>query len=286
MRGNKLKTIKSKKMKKLGLIVALSLLVSVTIFQSCTKQNEMEALQIPKIPETKMMVMDFNGFDTVDPNQRSFSNWFHAAVNVYFWTRTVAEVIKVPVVAFVAAVNQQAQYQGNDTWMWSLDINDNGQEYLVRLYGTLDMVNQEVDWAMYVTAVGVFEDYLWVTGSTAYDESYSNFTLNAFANEEGGDYSPVEFLLIEYAQDLNTETEGIRYTIVLPDNEASGSYIQYGTSVSNEFPVYYDIYLEAESNTTNILYNPATKYGKVKDPKRFHDEDWHCWDDHGNDIDC
>jgi len=148
------------------------------------------------------------------------------------------------------------------------------------------MTNQEVDWAMYVTHTGVFEDYLWVTGSTAYDESYSNFLLNGFADEENGDYTPIEFLQIEYDQDLSIGTEGIRYTIVVPEDPASGSYIQYGTAENEEFPVFYDIYLEKESNATMIQYNPETNYGKVKDVKRFHDEDWHCWDALGNDIIC
>lgn len=271
-------------MKKFSLVIVLSLFVSVLGFQSCTKEDD--ALRAPKLPETQMMMMDFHGFDKVDPDQRSFSNWFHAAVNVYFWTRTVYEVVKLPVTAFVVAINQDAVFQGNDTWMWTFSVNENDEQYTVELYGTLDMVNQEVDWAMYVTFEGAFEDYLWVTGSTAFDESYSNFMLNGFADEENGDYSPVEFLQVEYSKDIATATEDIRYTIVVPEDPANGSYIQYGTTVNEEFPVFYDIYLEQESNATMIQYDPASKYGRVKDVKRFHDDEWHCWDGNGNDIIC
>lgn len=271
-------------MKKLSLVLVLSLLVSVLGFQSCTKEND--ALKAPKLPDTKMMMMDFNGFDKVDPDQRSFSNWFHAAVNVYFWTRTVVEVIQVPVVAFVAALQQDAVFQGNDTWLWSFTVNENGQQYTVELYGTLDMDNEEVDWAMYVTHSGGLQDFLWVSGSTAYDESYSNFLLNGFADEANGDYSELEFMTIEYSQDLATDTEGIRYTIVVPEAPENGSYIQYGTEVNEEFPVYYDIFLSTENNTTMIQYNPESKYGRVQDEKRFHDNEWHCWDNFSNDIEC
>jgi hypothetical protein len=271
-------------MKKLSLIVVLSLFVSVLGFQSCTKEDE--ALKAPELPKTQMMLMDFNGFDKVDPDQRSFSNWFHAAVNVYFWTRTVYEVVHIPVTAFVVAINQQAVYQGNDTWMWTFSVNEGNAQYIVELYGTLDMLNEEVDWAMFVSSTGVFEEFPWVTGSTAFDESYSNFLLSTFADEEGGDYTAVEYLSIQYNKDLDTETEGIRYTIVVPGDPNNGSYIQYGNSVDEEYPVFYDINSVEANNTTEIRFNPESKYGKVKDPKRFHDEEWHCWDAMTNDIEC
>jgi len=116
-------------MKKLSLIIVLSLFVSVLGFQSCTKEED-AAMRAPQLPKTQMMMMDFNGFDKVDPDQRSFSNWFHAAVNVYFWTATVYEVVKVPVVAFVAALQQEAIFQGNNTWMWTFTVNENGADYM------------------------------------------------------------------------------------------------------------------------------------------------------------
>ena len=271
-------------MKKLSLIVVLSLLVSLLGFQSCMREDQ--ALKAPKLPEAKMMIMDFNGFETVDPNQRSFSNWFHAAVNVYFWTRTVAEVIKVPVVAFVAALHQDAIYQGNDTWLWSFTVNEEGSQYTVELYGTLDMTNQEVDWAMYVSHSGVFDDFPWVSGSTAFDESYSHFLLHAFTDEAAGDYAPMDFLNIEYQQNLSDDTEQIRYTYVVPNDPGNGAYIQYGTAVNDEFPVFYDVFNKVENNYTMIQYDPESRFGRVKDQKRFHDADWHCWDNLGNDIVC
>ena len=81
------------------------------VFQSCTKEEDMQAMQAPKLPSEQMMVMDFNGFEQVEPDQRSFSNWFHAAVNVYFWTRTVYEILHVPVIALQVAFHQQAEYR-------------------------------------------------------------------------------------------------------------------------------------------------------------------------------
>ena len=266
-------------MKKLSLIVVLSLLVSVLGFQSCMKEDQ--ALKAPKLPDTRMIAMDFNGFDTVDPDQRSFSNWFHAAVNVYFWTRTVAEVLKVPVTALVVALHQEPIYQGEDTWMWTFTVNDNTGEYVVELYGTLTQM-EEVNWAMYVTKTGEFNDFLWFTGATAYDESYSNWMLNTFA----ADLSPVEFLKIEYQQDMDSDTEQIRYTNIIPGDPGNGGYIQYGTMVGEDFPVFYDVYNKKDNNYTLIQFDPQSKFGRVKDQKRFHDEVWHCWDNHTNDIDC
>jgi hypothetical protein len=275
---------KSETMKKLSLILVFSFLVSALGFQSCTQEND--ASQAPKLPQPQMMLMDFNGFDTVDPDSRSFSNWFHAAVNVYFWTRTVAEVIQVPVVAFVAALHQDAVYQGNDTWMWTFTVNENGEEYVVELFGTLDLAAEEVDWSMNVSKTGVFEDFPWVTGSTAFDESYSRFMLSGFQDEDAGNFAPMDFLMIEYNRELNTDLESIRYTVMVPGDPAAGSYIQYGKTANEEFPVFYDIYLTEENNTTNIEYNPQTRFGRVMDPKRFHDNEWHCWDGQGNDIIC
>src|SRR5210317_1809612 len=101
-------------MKKLSLIFILSLLISVLSFQSCTKEEE--SMKAPTLPKTNMMAMEYNGFDTVDPDQRSINHWVFAAINVYFWTGTVANALHIPIVSFIAAVNQEAVYQGANTW--------------------------------------------------------------------------------------------------------------------------------------------------------------------------
>lgn len=272
-------------MKKLSLILVLSFIVSVLGFQSCT--DESATSQAPELPTPQMMLMDFNGFEKADPDSRSISNWFHAAVNVLFFTGTVVDGVAVPVTAFVTALHQDAVYQGNNTWMWTFTVAENGEEYIVELYGSLDMTDAEVDWNMYVTKTGVFTNFEWVTGSTAYDQSYSNFLLNGFADEEAGNYSPVEFLQIDYSKENNAYDEGIRYTLLLPEDPNMGSYIQYGRTASNaDYPVFYDVYLSEVNNLTNIEVNPETNAGRVKDPRRFHDENWHCWDEFLRDIDC
>lgn len=270
-------------MKKFRFVLILGMLLFVAGFQSCTQENQ--ALKAPKIPDTKMLAMDFNGFDTVDPDHRSFSNWFHAAVNVYFWTRTVVEVLKVPVVALVGALHQHPIYQGEDTWLWSYSITVPEGEYHIELYGTLTDMN-EIQWRMYVSKTGDFSDFLWFSGATAYDESYSNWMLNTFSQDPADPFNEMEFIKIEYQKDLGNETEQIRYTNSIPGHDGNGGYIQYGTQTVDDYPVFYDIYKIEEDNFTLIQFNPETKNGRVNDQKRFHNDEWHCWDENTNDIDC
>jgi len=271
-------------MKKAGIVIILSVLITVLAFQSCTKE-ESQALKAPQLPDAKMMAMDFNGFDTVDPDQRLVSNWLHAAVNVYFWTITVADIIKVPVMAVVGAFQQDAVYQGQNTWLWAYQVNLPEGNFTVELYGSLTD-QDEVHWEMYVSKEGEFDDVLWVSGATAYDQSYSNWILNKFSEDPADPYGEVPFISIEYSQDFEDETENIRYTNIIPGNPGNGGYIQYGTIVDDDFPVFYDIYRIETDNYTMIQYDPVTKYGRVKDFQRFHDYEWRCWDANRNNIDC
>jgi hypothetical protein len=57
-------------------------------------------------------------------------------------------------------------------------------------------------------------------------------------------------------------------------------------TASTPYDAFYDIYNAGRDNHTNIEWNLDEKYGRVKDPFHFGDEDWHCWNNLLDDAPC
>jgi hypothetical protein len=105
---------------------------------------------------------------------------------------------------------------------------------------------------------------------------------------------PTGLLRINWA--LNSSSiSSIKYINVAPSTSSNyknnGEYIQYGTVANTEFDRFYDIFMKNDTNTTltnltEIEWNYADKHGHVKDPNKFGDSNWHCWDTNFTDMVC
>jgi len=275
-------------MKKLGFVLAIVFAFSF-VMQSCQKEetDPYAGKEAPKLPSEKTFVMPFDnamhdefGGSSED---RTIANWGHAAGNVLVWNTVLTANLAIPVLAFHAAINHEPLYQGSGIWLWEYSVSDASGTYHAKLYGEL-LVSEEVKWDMYIskTGSGAFSEVHWYTGITAWDESYAHWTLNH------NPYSPTPFIQIDYQKDNGAGVASIRYTNIIPGDAGNGSYIEYreGFEPSGEFDRAYDVFAANVPNLLEILWNSADKHGRVKDPVKFGDQEWHCWDTNLQDVQC
>ena len=69
-----------------------------------------------------------------------------------------------------------------------------------------------------------------------------------------------------------------------PVQKNLGSYISYGIVDNADYNAFYNVF-GAEDQVT-IEYNTETKEGRVKARGHFGDDDWHCWNELFQDVDC
>ena len=278
-----------------NLKIAALLFVSLLMLQSCVKDDKDENLDTaPALAAEETFIMPFTGFEDADtsgimapPNDNSanartpsFDNWFHSATNVVFWNLVLTVNLAVPTAAFHESFNHDPTFQGNGVWLWQYSFELPDGNYQAKLYGEI-VANDEVEWEMYISKVGGFQDVLWYTGSTNDDEAH--WTLNHQAN------NPEAFIQIDYLKDNGNAQAAIRYTNIIPNDPGNGGYIEYREDNSNSSADYnraYDIYHIQADNLIEIQWNKPNENGRVKDEEHFGDTEWHCWDVNLMDTEC
>lgn len=277
-------------MKKLCFFLITALTLS--LFQSCEKDpidNQTEEVA-PKIPPQESFIMPFTGFEEVDTTEftdvhaearsvETFQNWFYAGTNILVWNTVLTLNLAVPVASFGEAFNHDPVYAGNGVFEWAYSYNHLGSSYNAVLSGQFINNGADVEWVMSISKVGGFSDVVYYTGVVAADHSEANWTLYHRP------LNPEPYLGISYQKDASTNDFTIRYTNVVPNSPDNGQYIEYRTSSDSNFNRAYDVFL----NTNNFLemeWNEPANNGRVKNPHRFNDEEWHCWDIDLSDIDC
>lgn len=262
-------------MKRSNFVLTLGLFLFLALSQSCTKQEEALA---PQLPPEETFLVDFNGFDDTDTT-KSFTNWFYAAINVAYWNLVVDVELAVPVASFKEAFNHEAIFQGDDTWKWVYSVTVDGTTYTAELFGK-KLSEEEVQWDMYVSKQNGYTDFHWYTGVVKTDHTAANWTV--FDNVAG---VPYEMISIDYVKDVTAGTQQITYTNIIPDSPENGGYLSYGSQV-DYLNVFYDIYNKKKDNLTEIEANTSTKEGRVKDPEHFDDDEWHCWNQYRMNTTC
>ncbi len=255
-------------MKKFSFIFAIATFLLLSISQtSCVKQEDPIA---PQLPPEESFIMNFNGFEDTDTT-KSFTNWFFAATNVVYWNIAINVTFAVPVASFREAFNHEAIFQGDNTWKWIYSVTVDGITYTAELVGK-ELSEEEVQWDMYVSQQNGFTDFHWYSGIVKTDHTAAQWTL--YKNIAG--VVNAEAIAIDYSKDLTLGTEQISYTNIEENSNSNGAYISYG-SQNEDFNVFYNIYSKVLDNLTEIEASTSTEAGRVKDPNRFGDDEWHCW---------
>lgn len=255
-------------------------MVLLISFSSCTEDETNGA---PEIPPLSTMVADFTQFNdnAIDPDGRvtSKTNFAHAALNVGFWNLALVANLAIPVAAFKVAFTEDPVFdEANDQWVWSYDFDFDGDKITAKLTGKF--VSEGVQWNMYITRESKFEDFLWYTGTSNLSVTEGTWDLNIYPQD------PTPFLTIEWHRSNDSDIADIRYNYVVPQDANNGSYLEYGITDDANFDVFYNIYLKGEDKSVEIKLNRETKAGQVKNMDYFEDEDFHCWDENMEDIEC
>jgi len=245
-------------------------------FTSCQKDNNL-GQTAPTIPPQESFIIDFQDLST-GKTEATQLNAFFAGINVLTWNTVLVSTLAIPVTAFKASFNQEATF-ADGTWTWAYNFDGaGGINHSARLEAEV-IGTASINWSMYISKDGSYEDFLWFTGTSNVDSRSGTWTLMLEPE------SPKEFLNITY--DLDNSNEGtIKYLNVLENNPNNGSYIEYGHTGTEAFDVFYDIFKSEDSDLINIEFNKNTKAGRVKSLQHFGDESWHCWNGANEDVDC
>ena len=260
-----------------------------SLFVGCGDDGNTSAKPTPpEIPPVSSFVMDFSDFiasQEYQPSgsdrardQMSVDNWSWAATNVLIWNTLITVGLAVPVAAFIESFHHEATRQPDGTWVWDYNFIANHVVHLAELHGRL--VDEEVQWEMYISKEGEYTDFLWYSGASDLGATEGTWTLFATPAD------PAPLVGIEWNRDPGNGTADIKYTNIVPEGPENGGYIFYGTTGGDPYDAFYDIYNKGLDNHTGIQWNRTTKAGRVADPNHFGDSDWRCWTPDHQDASC
>jgi hypothetical protein len=125
-----------------------------------------------------------------------------------------------------------------------------------------------------------FESFNWFTGFSNRDGSRGSWSLVTSPTVS------TPFLDIDWSHDHADNTTRITYTNAIPGNPEQGGSVSYGNSTVDGYDRWYQIVSGSSGNTTDIQWQRITKDGRIRDPLRFGDGDWRCWDANLDDAAC
>jgi hypothetical protein len=244
----------------------------------------------PEIPPASTFVMDFGDFagggapklipGTIDPVTAQMipgGNWAWSALKVGVWNVIITVGLAVPVAAFVASFEHEPEAQDDGTWAWTYDVPVGGTTYTARL--TAAAIENGIEWNMYVSKEGDYTDFNWFTGESNLVGTAGTWTLNKNPQD------PTPLLDIEWSRNEEAETGDIKYTNIESGSNDEGSYIAYAKS-TGLFDASFELLNNDGDNLTTIQWSTSGHDGRIMDPARFNDNEWHCWDGDLQNADC
>ncbi|HEY9114468.1 MAG TPA: hypothetical protein VIN10_07180 [Bacteroidales bacterium] len=257
------------------------LLVSGILISGCSKDDTPNQ-PAPQLPPESSFVMDFTGFD--NPNDTtssreiaSYQNWGYSYINVTVWHTLLKIGLAVPVASFLESFKHEAVFHPDqENWTWSYNFVVGGVTHEAELTGFF--LNDTINWEMRITKANFYSDFLWYSGKSAFDRSGGYWILNEKPD------SPNPILQIDWVYEGNS-IGNIQYTNIKTGDAENGSYINYGTA-SGDLDRFYNLYFNSSANLTEIEWNSIDFHGRVKNAQHFGDQNWHCWDNTLQDIDC
>lgn len=279
---------------------ALIILIA-SIFTSCNKKDEFRGadkeLQLPPKESMDFTFSDFksdlkSGLKSTT-GDTSTTNYKAAKRAVGVWSTFTFLTTAVPTAAFYRSFAEVPEHIDDYTWQWKYEVDGFASTYNARLVGKTDASFQEIKWEMYVEKKGIagFPEFLWFEGTSKTNRTSGTWTL--YHSYEFQD----PFLTLEWTADGTSEEDvaSVKYTFVRETNNNGqtepfyGSYLMFGkqTGELNAFfdVHYFDVWID-QFLDVNIEWSTENYNGKVKSFRQLGDEEWHCWDTEGYDIDC
>ena len=241
------------------------------------------AEKAPALPPQSSFIMDFSGFSNqslsagVALDALSRVNWGQSALRLAIWNLVLTVNLVVPTAAFVEAFNHEPVRQTDGSWEWSYSVLA-GVIHTCRLNGKV--VGDQVQWRMYISKAGEYNDYLWYSGSHNLAATQGSWTVNRNPNQSN------PYLQIDWRRNPTAGTGDLKYINVIPGDAENGGYIFYGSLATSGYDRFYQIYDKVQDNLAEIEWNHLEGNGRVKDQSSYGDSNWHCWDTNLDDIAC
>lgn len=260
-----------------------SMLIAAIIFAaSCNSDDEFDPGTPPEVPPITTMVMDVENFTEgttsaafMEGRVKSKLNWTGAAIQVGFWNTILALNIALPVAAFGASINEDPEFdRERGVWVWTYEHSFVGRTYTCELTGKI--IEDQVEWNMYISEEEGFQNVLWFTGMMKLDVSSGSWTVSRNGND------PREYLEIDWVKE-NEEIGSIRYELIEDGLEDKGSYIEYGRIAEGDYDVFYVVEIVSTQKSANIEWNSETGVGRVE---YNNSGEYLCWDSNFDDVDC
>lgn len=262
-------------MKRLTLIVLIS-----TFLVNCGSEDNEVIPDAPSIPPLRSFVMDFSIEDLSSTGrQEAKNNWTVSVLSVAFWNTVITANRIVPAAAFTNAIGRTPNFDASiPGWVWEYNFDVLGVTHTGKLIAKA--TSTEIQWEMLISRLGFYDEFSWFTGTSALNGLSGTWTLNRDTD------NPEPFTLIEWNRALDGTEADIKYTnIASSDSNFNGFIFQKLTSDTG-FDRFYDIFYPNNSSTVNIEWSSQSGNGRIKDPARFGDPDFKCWDETQEDIEC
>lgn len=251
-------------------ITAIFLAVSLLIVNtSCDKESEANR---PDLPPLESLMMSFSDFDAAAGDTKAsgetYLHFNYAYSSLVFWSGASALTMALPLAAYGYALEQGAEYVGENSWEWTYSFQWSGQSYTATLSANR-INNEEFSLEMFIAFSAEPEQSVrWFDGVVRYDHTQANWTIY----RDGS----LEVLDIAWTKDFELGDASLLYTYVEPEKAETGSYLKYEYAPLETLDA--SFMLSLSRGTTLILWNSTSKEGRVQDEDRFGDAEWNCWD--------
>lgn len=234
--------------------------------------------EAPTLPPLSTFVLNFDDFDSGDSSVMGAAPGStsqvrsRAAFQVGVWQTILTVSLAVPVAALGESFNHTPTWQPDGSWVWAYEFRSQGQLHSAELQARV--VNTDVQWDMYISREGAFDNVHWFTGRTGILQRSGTWTVNRDPNEV------IPFVRIDYEFDgANSDLGEVRYTSIEEGGELFDSYIVHAVTNGVEYDRAYTIYIAEDENLVEIEWDRLMQDGRAREPVFYGDNDWRCWDE-------
>ena len=267
----------------LNFLAKLLIFVSFSVIISCNGDDDDEDRPAPLFPDDSTFIIDFSVFTTADTiylrEIESFNNFGRALTNIAFWDSIISFNLEVPAAAFHGVSKEHGIYDPTiDYWVWAYPFAVQSDFFRAKLHAWL--VEDGVQWGMYVTSKGDYYDFFWFTGVS--ETNLHEGMWLVYLDPEN--WEP--YIDINWGRNDQTNQYEIEYKYVLYQHPEENSFIQVSYKNEENYDCSATVFWRSQNRFVYVDWDTESKTGRIKEPDYFGDSDWHCWNSYLLDVDC
>ena len=259
----------------------IPLFFSVIFTSTGTPSARAQAPDLPPLFSFSLDLTSFPSLDSLevsDTNNVDRSHYLFAFNKIQAWNEDVHSQLVVPLAALKSAFSEQPISKGNNSWEWSYYFVEGSIRYDVTLQAKY--TEHGFQWDLYISPTTTTAYFRWATGWAKSDMSVGWWQVSKSPEE------PAPFIDVEWHQDFDLGTYDSRFTVVTPEGAANGNFLFIGLDFEEPNFAFIKLYSVEDNTLREVLWNPDTYEGFVKDKKFFGDNNPRCWDGNLNNNEC